>query len=59
LVRALGIEKAVIDRTDRLIPLTCMEVEDDDEDENDWGRKQAGKARTPISSRRGRALTMS
>jgi hypothetical protein len=33
----VGIEKAVIDRTDRLIPLTCMEVEDenDDEDEND------------------------
>jgi hypothetical protein len=57
----VGIEKAVIDRTDRLIPLSCMEVEDenDDEDENDWGRKQAGKARTPISSRRGRALTMS
>jgi hypothetical protein len=39
----VGIEKAVIDRTDRLILLTCMEVEDenDDEDENDWGRKQA------------------
>ena len=37
----MGIEKAVIDRTDRLIPLSCMEVEDenDDEDENDWGRK--------------------
>ena len=35
----MGIEKAVIDRTDRLIPLSCMEVEDenDDEDENDWG----------------------
>jgi hypothetical protein len=34
----VGIEKAAIDRTDRLIPLTCMEVEDenDDEDENDW-----------------------
>jgi hypothetical protein len=46
LVRAVGIEKAAIDRTtDQLIPLTCMEVEDenDDEDENenenDWGRK--------------------
>ena len=39
LVRAVGIEKAVIDRTDRLIPVTCMEVEDenDDEDENDRG----------------------
>ena len=39
LVRAVGIEKAVIDRTDRLISLRCMEVEDenDDEDENDWG----------------------
>jgi hypothetical protein len=39
LVLAVGIEKAVIDRTDRLIPLTCMEVEDenDDEHENDWG----------------------
>jgi hypothetical protein len=50
LVRAVGIEKAVIDRTDRLIPVTCMEVEDenDDEDENDWGRKQAGKATPPI-----------
>jgi hypothetical protein len=51
LVRALGIEKAVIDRTDRLIPLTCMEVEDDDEDENDWGRKEAGKATPPSISR--------
>jgi hypothetical protein len=47
----VGIEKAVIDRTDRLIPLTCMEVEDenDDEDENDWGRKEASrKSHTPI-----------
>jgi hypothetical protein len=34
-----GIEKTTIDRTKRLISLTCMEVEDenDDEDENDWG----------------------
>ena len=47
----MGIEKAVIDRTDRLIPLSCMEVEDenDDEGENDWGRKEASrKSRTPI-----------
>jgi hypothetical protein len=35
LVRAVGIEKAVIDRTDRLIPLTCMEVEDEDDDEDE------------------------
>jgi hypothetical protein len=39
LVRAVGIEKAVIDRTDRLIPLTCMELEDENDDEDDWGRK--------------------
>jgi hypothetical protein len=34
---AVGIEKALIDRTEQLIPLTCMEVEDgnEDEDEND------------------------
>jgi hypothetical protein len=42
----VGIEKAVIDRTDRLIPLTCMEVEDDDEDENDLGRKEP--SRNPV-----------
>jgi hypothetical protein len=37
LVRAVGIEKAVIDRYDRLTPPACREVEDenDDEDEND------------------------
>jgi len=34
----------VIDRTDRLIPLTCMEVEDEnDDDEDDWGRKEASR----------------
>ncbi len=33
------VEKAVIDRTNRMIPLACKEVEDenDDEDEDDWG----------------------
>jgi hypothetical protein len=48
LVRAVGIEKAVIDRTDRLISLRCMEVEDenDDEDENDLGRKEP--SRNPV-----------
>ena len=31
--------KAVIDRANRLVPLACKEVEDenDDEDEDDWG----------------------
>jgi hypothetical protein len=38
LIRAVGIEKAVIDRTDRLIPLTSVEVEDENED--DLGRKE-------------------
>jgi hypothetical protein len=42
LVRAVGIEKAVIDRTDRLIPLTCMEVEDEDEDEDDSKFRSSG-----------------
>jgi hypothetical protein len=48
LVRAVGIEKAVIDRTDWLIPLMCMELEDenDDEDEDDWGRKEP--SRNPV-----------
>jgi hypothetical protein len=38
LVRAVGIEKAVIDRTDRLIPLACMEVEDEDDSSNSESR---------------------
>ena len=39
LVSGLVIEKAVIDRTNRMIRLACKEVEDenDDEDEDDWG----------------------
>ena len=34
--------KAVIDRADRLVPLACKEVEDenDDEDEDDWGSRE-------------------
>jgi hypothetical protein len=39
LVSGLVIEKAVIDRTNRMIRLACKEVEDenDDEVEDDWG----------------------
>ena len=39
LVSGLVIEKAVIDRANRMIPLACKEVEDenDDEDDYDWG----------------------
>ena len=36
LVSDLVIEKVVIDRTNRMIPLACKEVEDENED--DWGR---------------------
>jgi len=45
LVSGLVIEKAVIDRTNRLIPLACKKVEDenDDEGEDDWG--SGGRAR--------------
>jgi hypothetical protein len=40
----------VIDRTDRLIPLTSMEAEneDDDEDEDDWGRNQEDRLPSPL-----------
>ena len=31
--------KAVIDRADRLVPLACKEVEDENEDEDDWGSR--------------------
>ena len=34
-VGALVIEKAVIDRTNRMIPLACKEVEDENDDEDD------------------------
>src|SRR5271157_5863461 len=39
LVSGLVIEKAVIDRTNRMIPLPCKEVEDENDDEvkDDWG----------------------
>src|SRR5271165_2003281 len=36
LVSGLAIEKAVIDRTNRMIRPTCEEVEDENDDEEDW-----------------------